>query len=142
MGESDAAEPALSTDVSDPEAGETAVAGSAAGSTAGSAAGSGRQGDDDEPEAVESDAPPSAPAVAGIVSGGDATLGDLDELAKELVALKEKHNAGSRLEACLRELEEQRRRNEDVVKELEAIKLQLADATRRAEEAEAAVNAS
>ena len=109
-----------------------------------SASGGDADGSSAEGEGVagsEGAAAPPPPAVMGIVGAGDADAADIDELAKELVALKEKHSAGSRLEACLRELDEQRKATASVERELEGVKTQLAEATKRAEDAEATAKA-
>ena len=98
-------------------------------------------------KALPAQAPPAqaAPAQAQPAepqpSSGPPPPVDVSDMAKELEDLKAKHGAGSRLEACLLELDEQRRATVSVVSELDQVKRELASAVSRAEEAEAAVAA-
>ena len=54
-----------------------------------------------------------------------ARAAEIDRLSHELVALKQKHKADSRLEACLLELEEVRRGKAEAETELAETKRQL-----------------
>ena len=62
---------------------------------------------------------------------------EFTDMETELARLKAKHNASSRLEACLKELGEQREENVKMKAELEETKERLASAVARAEAAEA-----
>ena len=74
-------------------------------------------------DAVATEAANAAEAEAEAEAAARAA--EVDRLSHELVALKEKHNASSRLEACLLELEEVRNSKAALEEELKAVKEQL-----------------
>ena len=79
--------------------------------------------------------------VLGAEGEGDAPLGEeeaaaarateVEQLALELVGLKDKHGAESRLEACLLELDEQRRATLSVREQLVVARAELEEARTR-----------
>ena len=71
------------------------------------------------------DAHAAAAEVAAAEAEAAARAAEVDRLSHELVALKEKHRASSRLEACLLELEEVRNSKVALEEELRAVKEQL-----------------
>ena len=82
-------------------------------------------------------AAPDATGAATAADGAEAAPlapAPISELETELYALKEKHGAGSRLEACMIELSEQRFATASAHAELQEVKEQLAESNRKLEE--------
>ena len=74
---------------------------------------------------AEADAAAAAEA-AEAETAAAARAAEVERLSHELVALKEKHNAGSRLEACLLELDHERRSRAAAEEELASLRAELA----------------